>query len=75
MLDLFGADGGEPGQDWESKAIAYLEAAGYVEVGGAWRPKPGVEDLEDMTSEEWACMRYLMEEWDFGLLRGGAGHG
>ena len=68
MLALFGPQSGEVAYDWDKRAIGLLEGAGYKLVDGAWEPKPGVEDLEDMTDDEWTCMAYLIEEWDFGAL-------
>ncbi len=69
MLALFGPnDSPIAGDEWILRAMSFLEEAGYVEHKGGWKPKPGVEDLEDMTDDEWTCMAYLIEEWDFGAL-------
>ena len=47
----------------------YLEDAGYVLTPTwLWTPKPGVTDLKGMTRDEFECLLFLVQEWDFGGL-------
>jgi hypothetical protein len=71
MLRLFGSDADSaPWEGWDFRARKFLRDAGYTLLHDfVWQPKPGVTEVTDMTDDEWACcMRYLIEEWDFGGL-------
>lgn len=47
----------------------FLTGAGYVLTRGwEWKPKPGVSRHDDMTEEEWECLLFLVDEWDYGAL-------
>jgi hypothetical protein len=49
--------------------IEYLEKAGYILTEDwRWIPRLGVKTLEDMTQEEYECLLFLVQEWDFGSL-------
>lgn len=51
--------------------IRFLTEAGYVLLPNfLWRPKPGVGCLKDMTRDEFDCLLFLVQEWDFGTLEG-----
>lgn len=47
----------------------YLTDAGYkITKGWTWEPKVGVTNYSDMTRDEYDCMLYLIQEWDYGGL-------
>lgn len=51
----------------DGSTCQYLRDHGYkLERDWTWT-KPGTT-LEDMTAEEYLCLQYLVEEWDFGGL-------
>ena len=54
----------------DSHCSEYLIEQGYKEDRFQWHPKPGVKTVEDMTQQEYDCMRYLIDEWDWGGLIG-----
>lgn len=50
--------------------IKYLKEAGYILTHSwLWQPKPGVSSVEDMTQDEFNCLAFLVQEWDFGGLQ------
>lgn len=52
-----------------SGPIKYLENAGYIlQRNWLWKPKPDVTSYEQMTQDEYLCMAFLVQEWDFGGL-------
>lgn len=58
---------GDPVDD--SGPIKFLEDAGYVlNRNWTWKPKPGIRIFTDMTQEEFDCMKFLVDEWDFGWM-------
>jgi hypothetical protein len=53
----------------EQGPIDFLRSAGYtLHFDWTWS-KPGVNDLRDMTRDEFDCLLFLIHEWDFGSLR------
>lgn len=47
----------------------FLEAAGYtLRRDFLWTPKAGVTCLKDMTEDEFVCIAFLVQEWDYGPL-------
>lgn len=53
----------------DSGPTKYLENAGYILTPDwLWKPKEGVTSLEDMTQDEFNCLLFLIQEWDFGGL-------
>lgn len=53
----------------DDAAIDYLQARGY-KLDRSWEwSKPGIVGYDDMTREEFACLKYLCHEWDFGGLK------
>ena len=49
--------------------IKYLEEAGYkLTKGWLWEPKLGVTTLGGMTRDEFECLMFLIDDWDFGSL-------
>ena len=46
----------------------YLESHGYLLTPGWEWYKPGVLDPSAMTEDEWLCLLFLVQEWDFGGL-------
>ena len=55
--------------DWpEIGAVEFLKSHGYTEVGGMIsRPTPA----HNVSLDEYYCIRYLTEEWDFGVVPSG----
>lgn len=50
--------------------IKFLENAGYVLTKGwLWKPKPSVTVTSQMTKDEFDCLLFLIQEWDFGGLK------
>lgn len=53
----------------ECRPMQFLIDAGYVLTREwTWKPKPGIRIFFDMTPEEFDCMKFLVDEWDFGWL-------
>lgn len=53
----------------DSGPMRFLTDAGYRLRGDfLWEAKPGVTSNSDMTEEEWDCLLFLVQEWDFGGL-------
>lgn len=53
----------------EQGPIKFLQDAGYTLTPGfRWKPKKGVTNLNDMTEDEYECLRFLVYEWDYGGL-------
>lgn len=53
----------------DNEPIEFLRAAGYVLLRGfTWQGKPGVTDYSQMTQDEYTCLLFLVQEWDFGGL-------
>lgn len=53
----------------ENAVTAFLESAGYkLDRGWCWIPKQCVSTYSDMTTKEYACLLYLVHEWDYGGL-------
>ena len=53
----------------EQGPIKYLRDAGYkLTEHWEWEPKLGVSDLEGMSRDEFECLLFLVQEWDFGGL-------
>ena len=49
--------------------MKFLTDAGYkLRRDWRWAPKEGVLNYKDMTSDEYDCMLFLVEEWDMGGL-------
>lgn len=47
----------------------FLENAGYT-LTPEWEwKKEGINDLRDMTRDEFECLLFLVHEWDFGSLK------
>lgn len=47
----------------------FLLRAGYeLTKEWQWKPKAGVASYNNMTQEEYDCLRFLIEEWDYGGL-------
>lgn len=45
---------------------AFLKDAGYVlDRSFFWHPKPGLTSWEDVTDDEYDCIIFLREEWDY----------
>lgn len=45
----------------------FLKDAGYILTRKwLWRPKPGVTKYEEMTQDEFDCLAFLLQEWDYG---------
>jgi hypothetical protein len=52
----------------EFYALEFLKSHGYTEVGGMIsRPTPA----HNVSLDEYYCIRYLTEEWDFGVVPSG----
>lgn len=65
MFQLFGSSTDEQGP------MDFLIDAGFVLTPDwTWR-KSGVTELWEMSSDEFACLQFLVEEWDFGGLADG----
>jgi hypothetical protein len=48
----------------------FLQDAGYT-LDARWEwSKPDVTNLDDMTEAEYECLLFLVEEWDYGALKG-----
>jgi hypothetical protein len=57
---------GDEGSD--HACLHYLRDAGYT-LNRDWTwSKPGVTDVGQMTRQEFACLLFLVHEWDFGAL-------
>lgn len=53
----------------ESGPMNYLKEAGYVlNSNWYWTPPSRIKSYEDMTNEEFNCLMFLIQEWDFGGL-------
>ena len=54
---------GDESPDWH--AMKFLESHGYREIanGVIRRPVPH----HNMSEDEWECIAYLVQEWDFAL--------
>ena len=48
----------------------YLVNRGYTLEGDFTWSHPNVKSKNYMTENEWQCMLYLIQEWDYGGLRG-----
>jgi hypothetical protein len=49
--------------------LRFLKAAGYTLTRQFfWLPKEGVTSYEDMTEDERLCLKFLIDEWDFGAF-------
>lgn len=47
----------------------FLRNAGYTLTNDwLWKAKPGVVSWNDMSDDEWECMLFLVDEWDYGFL-------
>lgn len=47
----------------------FLSSAGYtLTPHWLWIAKPGVSTLDEMTEEEFDCLAFLIQEWDYGSL-------
>lgn len=65
MYEMFGSRHSDEGP------MYWLERAGYkLTRNWTWR-KEGVTDIEQMSDDEYACMIFLVQEWDFGGLDSG----
>jgi len=59
---------GDPVDD--TGPILFLKNAGYDLCSDwHWEPKEGVKDYGDMTPDEYDCLLFLVQEWDFGGLK------
>lgn len=48
----------------------YLKDTGYILTRDwEWEPKSGVSNLKDMTQDEYECLLFLVDEWDYGSLK------
>jgi len=55
---------GDPIDD--SGPINLLLEAGYtLSRGGIWSAKPGVEHPHQMAADEYDCLKFLIDEWDY----------
>lgn len=62
MIERFGDDYLEKGP------CEYLLSHGYT-LNRHWEwQKPGVNELRDMTRDEFDCLLFMMHEWDYGGL-------
>tara|TARA_Y100000815_G_scaffold147136_1_gene133103 strand:+ start:270 stop:554 length:285 start_codon:yes stop_codon:yes gene_type:complete len=53
----------------DSGPMKFLTDAGYrLRRDFFWEAKPGVTSNSDMTDDEWECLLFLVQEWDFGGL-------
>ena len=49
--------------------MEFLKGAGYtLTPDWRWKAKAGVQLLRDMTRDEFECLLFLVQEWDFGGL-------
>lgn len=46
----------------------FLESRGYVLSPGWTWSKPGFTRRADIPQDEWQCLVFLVEEWDYGLF-------
>ena len=59
MNELFG----DPISD--SGPMEYLQSRGFVSTPSwHWQPRPGVVSYDDLTEDEYACILFLVQEWD-----------
>jgi hypothetical protein len=69
LRDLMGKMFGDRISD--AGPMKFLTTAGYkLTRGWEWEPKPGVTGYNGMTQDEYACLLFLVKEWDFGGLVG-----
>jgi hypothetical protein len=62
MKVMFGSEIDEQGP------IKFLTDAGFT-LGKDWTwSKPGVTELWELAPDEFACIQFLVDEWDFGGL-------
>lgn len=62
MNELFGSPTSDEGP------ITFLEKSGYkLNTEHCW-VKSGVTELWEMTRDEFTCMCFLVDEWDYGGL-------
>lgn len=69
IVSIFGTD-----LDLDDRCQEYLSQRGfYLTRTWDWIPPPRINKLGDLTDEEFECVMYLIEEWDFGGVLIGTG--
>lgn len=47
--------------------IKHLESGGYTLLPSYfWKPPEGIQTYADMAEDDWLCLAFLCDEWDFG---------
>ena len=53
----------------ETGPMNFLTEQGYVLTRTwRWKPPSHVKSYDDMSQDEWYCLKFLIDEWDFGGL-------